>query len=53
MEGVPLPLYQERKTFSRIFIGFLQAAQIFVHFREKEQLDNLNIWEVIDSEKYG
>ena len=53
MERVLLPLSQERKTFSRNSIGFLQSPQNFVLFGEKGQVYNLNISEVIDFEKYG
>ena len=51
-EGVPLPLSQERKTFSGIFIAFSQFPQNFMHVQKKDQLDSLNISEVIESEKY-
>ena len=41
------------KPFCRIFIPFLQSTQGFAHSEEKDQLNRLNIWEVIESEKRG
>ena len=44
---------QKWKTFSGIFIAFSEYAQNFVHFEKKYELYNLNISEIIHSEKYG
>ena len=52
-QPVSLPLTQQWKTFSAIFIQFSQSAQSSVHFEKKDQLDSLNISEVRDSEKCG
>ena len=48
-----MPLSQEQKPFSRILIAFSECGQNFVHFFKKDQLYNLNISDVIHSEKYG
>ena len=53
MQGVRVPLSQEQKPFSRILIAFSECRQNFVHFFKKDQLYNLNISDVIHSEKYG
>ena len=50
---VSLPLSQERKTFSEIFIAFSQSAQYSVHFEKNDEHYSLNILEVSDSEKCG
>ena len=46
-------LSQKPKAFAECFIAFWQSAQNFLHFEKKDQLSNLNILKVIDSEKYG
>ena len=46
-------LSQKQKKFCWIFIGFLQSAQTFPHFEEKDERHSLNISEVIDPDKYG
>ena len=48
-----MPLSQERKTFSGIFIPFFESAQSFVDFEKKHQLYSLNILEFSESEKCG
>ena len=48
-----MPLSQNWKTFSEIFMALLQSTQNFVHFEKKDQLHSVNILEIIDSEKYG
>ena len=53
MQGVRVQLSQKPKAFSESFPAFWQSAQNFLHFEKKDQLSNLNILEVIDSEKYG
>ena len=53
MQGVPLPLSQEWKTFSENYIACSQSPENFVYFEKKGQVYNLDISEVIDAEKYG
>ena len=50
---VQLLLSQKRKTFSSIFIAFLESTQNFAHFDQNDQLHSLNISEVIDPDKCG
>ena len=50
---VQTPLSQNPQGFSQIFITFLQSTQNFPHFEKKDELHNLNIWEVFESEKCG
>ena len=45
---VPLPLSEQRKTFSGIFIAFLEDAQNSLHFAKKDRLYSSNISEVSD-----
>ena len=52
-QRVRVPLSQERKTFSGIFSAFSESSLNFVHFEKNDQLYNLKILEVIDSEKCG
>ena len=52
-QHVKTPFSEKRKTLSWIFIAFLQSTQNFVHFEKKDPLHSLNIWEVIDSKKWG
>ena len=46
-------LSHKRRTFSEIFIAFSESTQNFAYFKTKDQLHSLNIWEVIDPNKYG
>ena len=46
-------LSQKLRTFSAIFITFLESKQNFAHSENKDQLHSLNILEVIDSDKCG
>ena len=46
-------LSQKLRTFSAIFITFLESKQNFAHSENKDQLHSLNILEVIDSDKRG
>ena len=52
-QHVKTPLSQKQKTFSEIFIAFLEFTQNFAHFEKRGQLYGLNSWEVIVSEKCG
>ena len=51
LQQVQRLLSQKRKTFSEIFIAFLESTQNFPHFQEKDQVHSLNILEVIDPDK--
>ena len=45
-------LSQKRKTFSEIFIAFLECTQNLAHFqKKKDQLHSLNISEVVNPDK--
>ena len=46
-------LPQKQKTFSLIFIAFLESTQNFAHFEKKDPRHTLNIFEVIDPDKCG
>ena len=46
-------LSQKPRTFSRIFIEFLEATQNFSHFEKNDQLHSLNISEIIEPDKCG
>ena len=46
-------LSQKLRTFSAIFIAFLESAHNFPHFEKKHHLHSLNISEVTDPDKYG
>ena len=50
---VKTPLSQTGKTFSAIFIGFLQSTQNFGDLKKNDQVYSLNSLEVIVSEKCG
>ena len=52
-QRVPLPLSQQHKAFSGIFIAFVASAKNLVHFEKKRQLYNINNSEVNHSEKCG
>ena len=49
----PLPLAQQQKTFSPIFIAFSESAENSVYLEKKDQVYSLNIPEVSVSEKCG
>ena len=44
-------VYQKKKTFSVIFIAFLESTENFAHFQKKDHFHSLNISEVIDHDK--
>ena len=50
---VQTPLSQKPLLLSPVFVAFFQYTQNLLHFLKKGQFDSLNIWEVIDCEKYG
>ena len=46
-------LSQKRKLISGIFVAFLKSAWNFVYFEKKNQLQSLNIFGVLHSEKFS
>ena len=46
-------LCQKRRTFSAIFLAFLEYTQNVPHYEKKDQLCILNILEVIDTDQCG
>ena len=46
-------LSHKRRTFSEIFIAFLESRKNLAHFEKNDQLHSLNNSKVIDSEKCG
>ena len=45
------PLPQKQKTFSGLFLAFLQCALNLEHFEKKDEYSSLVISKVIDSER--
>ena len=50
-QWVQTELCQKPKIHSQIFIAFLKSTGNFTHLEKKDQLDSLNLFKVIDSEK--
>ena len=48
-----MPLSQKEKTFSGLFIAFLECAWNLEHFQKKDEYPSLIISEIIDAEKRG
>ena len=57
MENFPqqyqTPLSQKQKTFSGLFIAFLNCTWNLEHFQKKDQYPSLIISEIIDTESRG
>ena len=47
------PISQKQKTFSGLFIPFLECASNLEHFEKKDEHASLIITEIIDSEIVG
>ena len=47
------PLSQKQKTFSWLFIAFLENALNLEHFQRKDEYPSLIISEIIDPERRG
>ena len=47
------PLSQKEKTFSGLFIAFLECAWNLEHFQKKDECPSLIISEIIDPERRG
>ena len=47
------PLSQKEKTFSGLFIAFLECAWNLEHFQKKDEYPSLIISEIIDAERRG
>ena len=47
------PLSQKEKTFSGLFIAFLECAWNLEHFQKKDNYPSLIISEIIDAERCG
>ena len=46
-------LFQKARTFSAIFIAFMESTQEFAHFEKKDRLQSLKIFEVIELDDCG
>ena len=46
-------LFQKGRTFSGIFIAFMESTQDFTHFEKKDRLHSLKIFEVIELDNCG
>ena len=53
MQQLEAPLYQKKKTFSRLFLAFLKCALNLDHFQKKDEYPSLVISKVNDSERGG
>ena len=47
------PISQKQKIFSRFFIAYLECASNLEYFEKKDEIPNLIITEIIDSERVG
>ena len=50
-QQIEAPLPQKQKTFSGLFLAFLQCALNLEHFEKKDEYSSLVISKVIDSER--
>ena len=46
-------LFQKRRTFSGIFLVFLESSKKFFDFEKKDHLQSLSISEILHPEKFG